>query len=134
MFITVMLAYMDFPLREIHPHAESAAVASRRAGEQGKFWEYHDSLFADTAKLEDADLIARAKTLGLQAERFRACLASGKFKASVDADRETGIKIGVSGTPGFFINGIFLSGAQSQAEFERIIDTQLSLLDHHSTQ
>jgi protein-disulfide isomerase len=129
----VKLAYMDFPLREIHPRAESAAEASRCAGEQGKFWEFHDSLFADAAKLDDPDLIARARTLGLQGEPFRACLASGKFKASVDADREAGIKAGVGGTPGFFINGVFLSGAQSQAEFEKIIDTQLSLLGHHST-
>jgi protein-disulfide isomerase len=122
----VKLAYMDFPLREIHPRAESAAEASRCAGEQGKFWEFHDSLFADAAKLDDPDLIARARTLGLQEKPFRACLASGKFKRSVDADREAGIKAGVVGTPGFFINGVFLSGAQSQAEFERMIDTQLS--------
>jgi protein-disulfide isomerase len=128
----VKLAYMDFPLREIHPRAESAAKASRCAGEQGKFWEFHDSLFADTAKLDDADLIARAKTLGLREEPFRACLASGKFKASVDADREAGTKAGIGGTPGFFINGVFLNGAQSQAEFEKVIDSQLSFIDHRS--
>jgi protein-disulfide isomerase len=130
----VKLAYMDFPLREIHPHADSAAVASRCAGEQGKFWEFHDSLFADAAKLDDPDLIARVRTLGLKEAPFRACLASGKFKASVDADREAGIKAGVGGTPGFFINGVFLNGAQSRAEFEKVIDTQLSLLDRHSSQ
>ena len=126
----VKLAYMDFPLREIHPHAESAAEASRCAGEQGKFWEFHDSLFADPAKLEDSDLTARAKTLGLQEEQFKTCLISGKFKNSVDADREAGIKAGVGGTPGFFINGVFVNGVQSQAEFENVIDTQLSLLGH----
>lgn len=128
----VKLAYMDFPLREIHEHAESAAQASRCAGEQGKFWEFHDALFADPAKLEDADLIARAHSLGLPEAPFRACLASGKFKASIDADREAGVKAGVGGTPGFFVNGVFLSGAQSQAEFEKVIDTQLSLLGHHA--
>jgi len=130
----VKLAYMDFPLREIHPHAESAAEASRCAAEQGKFWEFHDSLFADASKLDNPDLIERARTLGLRDEPFRACLASGKFKASVDADREAGIKAGVGGTPGFFINGVPLSGAQSPAEFEKIIDTQLSLVGHHSAQ
>jgi len=126
----VKLAYIDFPLREIHPHAESAAEASRCAGEQGKFWEYHDSLFADPAKLEDSDLIARATNLGLKEEPFKACLTSGKFKNSVDADREAGIEAGVGGTPGFFINGVFINGVQSQAEFEKAIDTQLSLLGH----
>ena len=129
----IKLAYRDFPLREIHPRAESAAEASRCAGEQGKFWEYHDSLFADAAKLDDPDLIARARTLGLQEEPFRSCLVNAKFKASIDADREAGIKAGVGGTPGFFINGVFLSGAQSEAEFEKIIDTQLSLAGHGST-
>jgi len=122
----VKLAYMDFPLTEIHPRAESAAEASRCAGEQGKFWEFHDSLFADAGKLEDSDLIARARTLGLREEPFRSCLAGGKFRKSVDADRETGIKAGVAGTPGFFVNGVFLSGAQSPAEFEKLIDLQLS--------
>ena len=125
----VKLAYMDFPLREIHPRAEAAAEASRCAGEQGKFWEFHDSLFADPAKLDDSDLIARARTLGLQEQPFRACLTGGKFTRSVDADREAGIRAGVAGTPGFFINGVFLSGAQSPAEFEKLIDTQLSFSD-----
>ena len=127
----VKLAYLDFPLKEIHPRAESAAEASRCAGEQGKFWEFHDSLFADGAKLEASDLIERARTLSLKEEPFRACLASGKYQSSVNADREAGIKAGVSGTPGFFINGVFLSGAQSQAEFEKIIDGQLSFVEHH---
>ena len=122
----VKLAYMDFPLPEIHPRAEAAAEASRCAGEQGKFWEFHDSLFADPAKLDDRDLIERARTLGLRKEPFQACLASGKFRKSVDADREEGTRAGVAGTPGFFINGVFLSGAQSPAEFEKMIDAQLS--------
>jgi protein-disulfide isomerase len=128
----VKLAYLDFPLKEIHPRAESAAEAARCAGEQGKFWEFHDSLFADPSKLDETDLIERARTLGLKEEPFRTCVASGKYQSSVNADREAGIKAGVAGTPGFFINGVFLSGAQSQAEFEKIIDGQLSFAEHHS--
>ena len=69
----VKLAYMDFPLREIHPRAESAAEASRCAGEQGKFWEFHDSLFADATKLEDSDLVACGH---LACRRSRSGLAS----------------------------------------------------------
>jgi protein-disulfide isomerase len=130
----VKLAYMDFPLHEIHPRAEAAAQASRCAGEQGKFWEFHDALFADPAKLEGPDLIARAKTLGLQEEPFRACLASGKFKDRVDADREAGTKVGVGGTPGFFVNGVFLNGVQTQADFEKVIETQLSFAGQHASE
>ena len=124
----VKLAFMDFPLREIHPQARTAAEAARCAGEQGKFWEFHDALFADQGKLKETDLAAHARTLGLDEKTFEACLASGKYKPKVEADAQEGAKVGVAGTPAFFINGVFLSGAQPQAEFERIIDMQLALL------
>lgn len=123
----VKLAFLDFPLAEIHSQAEKAAEAARCAGEQGKFWEYHESLFADQSKLDEESLIGRAQNLKLDEKAFQSCLASGKFKASIEADRQEATKAGVAGTPGFFINGVFLSGAQPQAEFERIIDNQLAL-------
>ncbi len=123
----VRLAFMDFPLREIHPRAQTAAEAARCAGEQGKFWEYHDVLYADQSKLDPPALVASASSLGLNAQSFQLCLDSGRFKSNIEADLAEGQKVGVSGTPGFFINGVFLSGAQPQGEFERIIDTQLAL-------
>jgi protein-disulfide isomerase len=121
----VKLAYRDFPLREIHPHAQRAAEASRCAGEQGKFWEYHDLLFANPGKLEEAGLKEDARTLALDTAQFESCLDSGKFRTAIEEDLQAGIKAGVSGTPGFFINGIFLNGAQPAAEFEKIIDAEL---------
>ena len=124
----VKLAYLDFPLREIHAKAQSAAEAARCAGEQGKFWEYHDALYADQSKLEGPDLVTSAVALNMDEKSFRSCLESGKFKDKIEADREQGTKVGVAGTPGFFINGVFLSGAQPQADFEKIIDNQLALL------
>jgi protein-disulfide isomerase len=124
----VKLAYLDFPLREIHPKAQSAAEAARCAGEQGKFWEYHDALYADQSKLEGADLVTSAVALNMDEKSFRSCLDSGKFKSKIQADLDQGTKGGVAGTPGFFVNGVFLSGAQPLAEFEKIIDSQLALL------
>jgi protein-disulfide isomerase len=124
----VKLAYLDFPLREIHPKAQTAAEAARCAGEQGKFWEYHDALYADQSKLEPPELVTRAAALNLDGKSFQSCLDSGKFKSRIQADVEQGTKVGVAGTPGFFINGVFLSGAQPPAEFEKIIDNQLALL------
>ena len=124
----VKLAFRDFPLREIHPQGQSAAEAARCAGEQGKFWEFHDALFEDQSKLKEADLRAHAQTIGLDEKSFQSCLASGKFKSKVEEDLQEGIKVGVAGTPGFFINGVFLNGAQPQAEFEKIIDNQLALI------
>jgi protein-disulfide isomerase len=131
----VKLAYLDFPLRDIHPQAQSAAEAARCAGEQGKFWEYHDALYADESKLDGAELLARARVLNLDEKSFQSCLNSGKFKSKVEADLQQGSKVGVAGTPGFFVNGVFLSGARSQADFEKIIDSQLALLGApHSSQ
>jgi protein-disulfide isomerase len=122
----VKLAYLDFPLTEIHSNAEKAAEAARCAGDQGKFWEYHDTLFADQSKLDEAGLIGHAQNLNLDEAAFRSCLSSGKFKHDIEVNREEGTKAGVSGTPAYFINGVFLSGAQPQAEFEKIIDTALA--------
>ena len=123
----VGLSFRDFPLREIHPDAQSAAEAARCAGEQGKFWEYHDLLFSQ-APLDRITLGAHAGKLGLDAKRFDACLASGKFRAAVEEDLQVGVRAGVAGTPGFFINGIFLDGAQPLEEFARIINDELAAL------
>lgn len=121
----VKLAFLDFPLTEVHGQAEQAAEAARCAGEQDKFWEYHDDLFADQSKLDEVSLVARAHSLHLDEHAFRSCLASGKFKQDIQANRDEGIKIGVTGTPAYFINGVFLSGALPQAEFEKVIDHEL---------
>jgi protein-disulfide isomerase len=122
----VSLAFRDFPLREIHPQAQQAAEAARCAGEQGKFWEYHDLLYAAGAKLDAGSLAAHARNLGLNEQRFTSCLASGKFKNSVEEDLQAGSKAGVAGTPAFFINGIFLSGAQPASAFEKVIEPELA--------
>jgi protein-disulfide isomerase len=111
----VKVAWRDFPLREIHPQAQAAAEAARCAGERGKFWEFHDALFADQSKLKEADLVAAARTLGLDGKSFQSCLASGRFKSKIEADLQEGSNVGVVGTPGFFINGVFLSGGRRQS-------------------
>jgi protein-disulfide isomerase len=122
----VSVAYRDFPLRQIHAQAQPAAEAARCAGEQGKFWEYHDLLFAETAKLDAASLMDYAAQAGLDKNKFNECLSSGKFKPAIDEDLRAGEKLGVSGTPAFFINGVFLSGAQPMSEFEKMIDAELA--------
>jgi protein-disulfide isomerase len=121
----VGFAYRDFPLKAIHAQAEIAAVASRCALEQGKFWEYHDQLFA-TSNLEKDSLIEYARNLKLDDKQFASCLTSNRYLAEIDKDVQEGRKVGVSGTPGFFINGIALSGAQSPDTFARLIDDELT--------
>lgn len=120
----VSLSYRDFPLTAIHSQAQIAAVASRCALEQGKFWEYHDQLFT-ASKLEKDDLLEYARNLKLDDKQFASCLASDKYNAGIDHDLQEGRKAGVSGTPGFFINGIALSGAQPKEAFIRVIDEEL---------
>lgn len=122
----VKLAYLDFPLSQIHQHAEMAAEASRCALALGKYWEMHDAMFADQSKLDEATLVKTAASLGMEQNSFASCLKSGKYKAVVQQDVQAGSQAGVSATPTFLINGEFLSGAQSDADFIKIINRQLS--------
>jgi len=122
----VRLGFRDFPLAQIHPQAELAAEASRCAAEQGKFWEYHDLLFANPDRQGRGDLIAHARTLKLDENRFNGCLSSGRYKPQILRDIDMAIASGVSGAPGFVINGSFLEGAQPAEVFEKIIDQELA--------
>jgi protein-disulfide isomerase len=122
----VALAFRDFPLTQIHSNAEGAAEAARCAGEQGKFWEYHDLLFGDQNKLDRNGLLEQARTLKLDEKQFDSCITSRKYKAQIEQDEQDGRRAGLNGTPGFFINGVFLNGAQPEAAFESIIQDSLS--------
>jgi len=122
----VSLGYRDLPLRDIHPQSEFAAEASRCAGEQGKFWELHDLMFANQNKLDRPGLLGLAQGLKLDEKQFDSCLMSGKYQAQIEEDRQLGLRAGVSGTPGFFINGNMLSGSLPQDSFEKIIQAELT--------
>jgi protein-disulfide isomerase len=105
----VSLVYKDFPL-PMHPLAARAAEAARCAGAQGKFWEYHDSLFK-TKRLQRSDLKQQALALKLDTARFDQCLDSGEQIAPVKKDSQEAQRLGLQGTPSFFINGHFMSGS-----------------------
>jgi len=122
----VSVVYRDFPL-PMHPHAQKAAEAARCAGEQGKFWEYHNLLFQDK-KLDTPDLKQEAMALHLDAARFDKCLDSAEEAANVKKDQDEGMKLGLSGTPSFFINGHFISGAVDYTTLHQMVDQQLTLL------
>jgi protein-disulfide isomerase len=122
----IRFVYRHYPLPN-HPNARPAAEAAACAGEQGKFWAYHDHLFANPTKLSDADLKQSAAELGLNAAQFNACIDTHKLKAQVDADIKDGEAAGVNGTPAFFINGRLISGAQPYDVFKKTIDEELEL-------
>jgi protein-disulfide isomerase len=122
----VSLSYRDFPLRSMHPRAQIAAHAARCAGEQGKFWEYHNSLFELPNQLGNEELELHAATVGVDTDQFRSCLESGRYDEAIEDDLQAGMQAGISGTPAFFINGILVSGSQSVSVFEQTIETELA--------
>lgn len=131
--LTVMKNYPDkvrwvfkhFPLDSIHPYARKAAEAAECAGEQNKFWEYTDNIYANQASLNTDYLSVAAKQAGLNINKFDSCLASGKFSNKVNADFQQGQNIGVRGTPGNFINGQSLPGAVPYSTIEGMIKSLL---------
>jgi protein-disulfide isomerase len=103
-------AFRNFPLMQIHPHAEHAAEAAEAAGAQGKFWEMHDTLFEHQDALDDPHLLLYAAAIGLDAERFARELAGHAYADRVREDMVSGIWSGVQGTPTFFINDVRYEG------------------------
>lgn len=121
----IHLVFRDYPL-SFHPNAEMAAMGSHCALEQGKYWEMNKAMFANQAKLAAADLVETAGTIGIDKDKFKACLDSGKYRTEVQKDFQDGQKAGVTGTPTFFINGIMIVGARGVESFSEIIDRELA--------
>lgn len=120
----VRLVFKHNPL-PFHNRAMPAANASMCAHEQGKFWPMHDQLFANNQALEDAQIEGYAKQIGLDLNRFKSCFTENKFKAQIQGDQMKATQLGARGTPAFFINGRFLSGAQPFPSFQALIDEEL---------
>ena len=119
------LVYRDFPL-SFHENAQKAAEAGECADEQGKFWVMHDMIFENQASLSVADLKKYAGRVGLDQAKFDSCLDSSKYAAEVQKDQTDGQAAGVTGTPGFVINGRLIVGAQPFSAFKQAIDAALA--------
>ncbi len=127
----IRYVYRNFPLTQIHPQAEKAAEAAECAGEQGKYWEMHETLFANQTLWggnQDALSVFKqlAGDLGVDQAQFDACLDDGKYASKVNDDLQEGIAQGVTGTPAFRINGAAISGAQPFSAFQEQIDYYLA--------
>jgi protein-disulfide isomerase len=123
--------FKDFPLSNIHPQAQKAAEAARCAGDQGAYETMHGLLFSrqeEWSGRSDAEAVFAtfAESAGLDVAVFEECLSSGQHAAAVQADLEQGIQLGVNGTPAFFLNGNFLSGAQPYEVFREVIEGLLA--------
>lgn len=127
----VRLVYRDYPL-SFHPAAYQSAVAGQCAQEQGRFWEFHDVVYAEqekqgqgTISYGETELNAWAQQAGLDGELFAACLASGAHDARIDEAIAAGNRSGVTGTPTFFINGRIVIGAQPFEVLQQVIEAEL---------
>ena len=121
----IAVAFKDFPL-PMHHRSEKAAEAARCAGKQGKFWEYHDVLFYSKL-LDVADLKKHARVLKLDGDAFDECLDNGDMAEAVKKDLEEGKALGLTGTPSFFVNGHFFSGAVEYATLKQMVDQQIAV-------
>jgi len=122
----VRYVFRDYPL-DFHPRAVPAGIAARCAGDQGKYWEYHNDLMEASGDLSDQDLKARAERVGLDAEKFNECYASGSHNPAVQTGFQDGKALGVTGTPSYFINGRMLVGAQPYQELKKVVDEELTV-------
>ena len=120
----IKLIYKQFPL-SMHPHAEMAAEASLAARDQGKFWEMYEILFKNYRRLSSDNILAMAKDIGLDMDKFKADLVSGKYKAIVEKDMADGDAAGVYGTPAFYINGKQYNGQLTLAALKPILAAEL---------
>jgi protein-disulfide isomerase len=108
--------FRNFPLSNMHPHAEHAAEAAETAAAQRKFWEMHDWIFEHQDTIEDRNLFEAGKSLGLDVAKFLKDMQSQAFLPRVKEDFQSGVRSGVNGTPTFFINGVRHDGAPSYEE------------------
>jgi protein-disulfide isomerase len=122
----VRIAFRNYPL-PFHDHAQLAAEAAMAAKAQGKFWEMHDKLFGNQQALDRPSLEKYAGEIGLNVDKFKSDLDSGKYKGEVNADVQyaNGLGGGGFGTPTFFINGRKISGAMPYDNFAQVIDEEL---------
>ena len=116
----LLFAFRNFPLTNVHPHAEHAAEAAEAASAQGNFWGMHDLLFENQRALEDEDLLAYAGELGLNQTQLVRDVTSSVYAARIREDFKSGVRGGVNGTPTFFINGERYDGTR---DLEHLLNT-----------
>ena len=121
----MQLVFKHLPLT-MHSKAQAAHEAAEAANQQGKFWEMHDKIFSDQRGMSEAKYLQYAGEIGLDVEKFKKDLKSPAVQKRIKVDTAQASKLGVTGTPAFFVNGRFLSGAQPFDSFKRLIDEMLA--------
>jgi len=121
----VAWVYKHFPLDSLHPYARKAAEASECANDQGKFWEFIDELYANQSSITLEYLSTVATQLDLNINEFNNCVTSNKYANKVNDDYQEGTSVGVTGTPGIYVNDQLIKGAMPYENFKQVIDSML---------
>ncbi len=117
----VRFIFKDFPTEGLHPNVFKAHLAASCAQEQGKFWEYHDLLFANQGNFTEINLKSLAQSIGLDSKEFNTCLSSEEFSQEIRQDYANGVQVGVVGTPSYLVNGQLIPGTINYETWEEII-------------
>ena len=130
----VQLRFRPFPL-ESHQHSKIAALAAECAGEQGKFWDMHDQLFFNQSQWSQSrnpsgKFREFAKTVGLDTERYDACMDSKRYAARIAESFQEGIAAGVDATPKFYFNGGKFNGFPTSDVFKAVVDSMIKARKH----
>jgi protein-disulfide isomerase len=124
----IRFAFRNFPIPQLHPHAEQAAEAAEAAGAQGRFWEMHDLLLQPYAHLDIAELVTYAEVIGLDIPRFRREVTDAAYAAKIQRDIEEGLRNGVNATPKFYVNGERVDGKVPLEHLEQMVESAVAAL------
>jgi protein-disulfide isomerase len=127
----VQFVYKHFAI--LGAESNRAAEASECAAEQDRFWDFHDSVFQDQqethSSLSQDKLVSLAGEIELDTTAFQECLSSGRYSLQISRESQTVQALGLRGTPGFLVNGLFINGAQPFEVFQQVIEEQLAALE-----
>jgi protein-disulfide isomerase len=121
----IYFVFRNFPLNDIHPHAQHAAEAAEAAAAQDKFWEMHDYLFEHQKALDDSHLLEHAQKVGLDIDRFKKEMSGHIYAPLINKLLKNGIDSGVEGTPTFFVNGVRYEDSWDLDTFSNVLKKNL---------
>jgi protein-disulfide isomerase len=122
----IRFVFRNFPIPQLHPHAEQAAEAAEAAAAQGRFWEMHDLLLQPYSHLDTESLVSYAEVIGLDIGRFRQAVTGQAHAAKIQADIAEGVRNGVNATPKFYVNGRRVDGKVPLEHLVELVETAVS--------
>lgn len=117
----IRFVFRNFPIKQVHPHAEQAAEAAEAAAAQGRFWPMYELLLQPYARLDTDALVDYAERIGLDIPRFRADVTDQRYARRINDDVQEGLRNGVNQTPKFYVNGLRVDGKVPLEHLEELV-------------